>query len=172
MTLCQLQLTRDMKTLYVSRLLILNLLFPLLPLFLVFPVLVSWPTLLPVCCPKALYTIWGCRSKLAVDRTAQPNKSDDFSIAVCPVLQHNICLYWSLRTEHVNCLRLNKTAVQILFTDANIHPAPPRRRQHRTMNYCKLTVDILAVPQTTGSAAIVAFPASDKRTAARKACII
>jgi hypothetical protein len=40
------------------------------------------------------------------------------------------------------------------------------------MNYCKLTVDILAVPQTTGSAAIVAPPASDKRTAARKACII
>ena len=43
MTLCQRQLTRDMKTLYVPfpLILILNLLFPLLPLFLVFPVLVS-----------------------------------------------------------------------------------------------------------------------------------
>jgi hypothetical protein len=49
-------------------------------------------------------------------------------------------------------------------------------KQHTTMMYCKLTIDILAVPQITGRDEIVAppppSPLTPKKIAARKACLL
>jgi hypothetical protein len=40
------------------------------------------------------------------------------------------------------------------------------------MKYCKLTIDILALPQITETTGIIAAPVRQKKVAARKACIM